>query len=282
MAKRRTRGSASLPSWKKKRWFQLIAPKMFNNQVLGETLVAESGQMMGKSIKLSMMSLTGDMKKQHINIKFEVVGIAENNAQTRAVGYEFAPSSIKRLVRRRRKRVDDSFICSTKDNIRVRMKPFFVTRQDTNKSTLTSMRKLGKDFIAKFAKERNFDDLTYDIIDHRMQRDLKKVLSKVYPLRTCEVRTFSVVKERKIGGEEMPAPVAEKPKEEKKEKPKKEKKAKKEKAEKKPKKEKPVKEEKPEPKEETKEEEKPEEKPAEEEKKVEEPKKEEAAPEETQ
>ncbi len=207
MAKaKRSRGSSSIPSWKKKRWFQLIAPKMFKNQTLGETLVAEPDKMMKKPIKVSMMSLTGDMKKQHINIKFEVCNISENKAYTKVVGYEFGPASIKRLVRRRRKRVDDSYICDTKDNIKVRIKPFFVTRAETNKSVMTSMRKLSKAFIEKFAAERKCDDLIYDIIDYRLQRELRKVLAKVYPLRTCEIRNFCIVKQKKFG-EEVALPV---------------------------------------------------------------------------
>ena len=203
---KRSRGSSSIPSWKKKRWFQLIAPKMFNNQTLGETLVAEPDKMMKKPIKVSMMSLTGDMKKQHINIKFEVYNISENKAYTKVVGYEFGPASIKRLVRRRRKRVDDSYLCNTKDNIKVRIKPFFVTRAETNKSVMTSMRKLSKAFIEKFAAERKCDDLIYDIIDYRLQRELRKVLAKIYPLRTCEIRNFSIVKQKKFG-EEVELPV---------------------------------------------------------------------------
>jgi small subunit ribosomal protein S3Ae len=198
---KRSRGSSSIPSWKKKRWFELIAPKMFKNQTLGETLVAEPDKMMKKPIKVSMMSLTGDMKKQHINIKFEVYNISENKAYTKVVGYEFGPASIKRLVRRRRKRVDDSYICNTKDNIKVRIKPFFVTRAETNKSVMTSMRKLSKTFIEKFAAERKCDDLIYDIIDYRLQRELRKVLAKIYPLRTCEIRNFSIVKQKKFGDE---------------------------------------------------------------------------------
>jgi small subunit ribosomal protein S3Ae len=210
---KRSRGSSSIPSWKKKRWFQLIAPKMFNNQTLGETLVAEPDKMMKKPIKVSMMSLTGDMKKQHITIKFEVTNIVESKAHTRVVGYEFGPASIKRLVRRRRKRVDDSYLCNTKDNIKVRIKPFFVTRAETNKSVMTSMRKLSKVFIEKFAVERKCDDLIYDIIDYRLQKELRKILGKVYPLRSCEIRSFSIVKEKKFGKEEdlpVETPVEEK------------------------------------------------------------------------
>jgi small subunit ribosomal protein S3Ae len=203
---KRSRSSSTIPSWKKKRWFELIAPKMFKNQTLGETLVAEPSKMMKKPIKVSMMSLTGDMKKQHINIKFEVYNISENKAYTKVVGYEFGPASIKRLVRRRRKRVDDSYICNTKDNIKVRIKPFFVTRAETNKSVMTSMRKLSKAFIEKFAAERKCDDLIYDIIDYRLQRELRKVLAKIYPLRTCEIRNFSIVKQKKFG-EEVELPV---------------------------------------------------------------------------
>ncbi|MBI2659050.1 hypothetical protein HYX05_03050 [Candidatus Woesearchaeota archaeon] len=48
---------------KKKQWFQIIAPKQFENAVIGETLVYSPSQMLGKTLSHSLMNLTNDMKR---------------------------------------------------------------------------------------------------------------------------------------------------------------------------------------------------------------------------
>ena len=49
---------------KKKQWFPIIAPKQFDNAVIGETLVYEPSAMLGKTLSHSLMNLTNDTKRQ--------------------------------------------------------------------------------------------------------------------------------------------------------------------------------------------------------------------------
>jgi ribosomal protein S3AE len=101
---------------------------MFGNAYLGETLVAEPGEMLGKTIVTNLMDLTKSIKQQNINIRFKVNGVKENDAFTEVVEYEMNPSSIRRLVRRNIAKLDDSFIVSTSDGKYVRVKPLVITR----------------------------------------------------------------------------------------------------------------------------------------------------------
>ena len=71
----------------KKEWYPILAPKIFQNAVLGETHVYEPGQMVGKSVTKNLMSLTNDVKRQNINIDFEVVNVQNNKAFTDITGY---------------------------------------------------------------------------------------------------------------------------------------------------------------------------------------------------
>ena len=57
-------GAAALK--KKKKWYSIIAPKMFNNIILGETILNESAQLNGKELSMSMMNIAFDPKRQHI------------------------------------------------------------------------------------------------------------------------------------------------------------------------------------------------------------------------
>ena len=49
----------------KKEWYPILAPKIFQNTVLGETYVYEPEQMVGKGITKNLMNLTNDVKRQN-------------------------------------------------------------------------------------------------------------------------------------------------------------------------------------------------------------------------
>ena len=115
---------------KKKQWYNIIAPKQFDNVVIGETLVYEPGAMLGKTLSHSLMNLTNDTKRQNINIHFKVVEIDGDNAKTSIVGYQIIPSTVKRFVRRNSEKMDLSFTCDTADNVFLRVKPLVITKAD--------------------------------------------------------------------------------------------------------------------------------------------------------
>src|SRR3989339_814793 len=55
---------------KRKKWINVIAPKLFNNEIMGEIPVTEPKSLVGRCISVSLMGLIGDMKKQGTNVKF--------------------------------------------------------------------------------------------------------------------------------------------------------------------------------------------------------------------
>ena len=77
----------------KKEWYPILAPKIFHNEVLGETPVYDTQQMIGKTITKNLMNLTNDVKRQNINIGFKIVGVQNGKAITDIVGYYMVQSS---------------------------------------------------------------------------------------------------------------------------------------------------------------------------------------------
>src|SRR3989338_9841714 len=94
---------------KKKQWYPILAPKQFDNVVIGETLVAEPSAMIGKTLSHSLMNLTNDVRRQNVNIHFKIVEVEGDKAKTNITGYEIVPSSVKRFVRRNSEKMGTSF-----------------------------------------------------------------------------------------------------------------------------------------------------------------------------
>ena len=186
-----------LTKLKKKQWYQIIAPKQFEEGVLGETLVSDPQMMLGKALSHNLMNLTSDPKRQNINIYFKVVKIEGGKGLTSIVGYEIIPSSVKRFVRRNSEKMNLSFECETADNIMVRIKPLVITKADVKGSVAAKMRNVIVQNLIKAIKKTNYNELMNDVITHKLQSELRAGLNKMYPLKVCEIRYLGIVQREK-------------------------------------------------------------------------------------
>jgi len=118
----------AVKSGAKKKWVKIAAPKIFNSQIIGETYVYEAREGIGKPLTANLMNLTRNPKRQGTNVMFVVSGQQEDRLVTELVGMKMMPSVVRRMVRRGKNRIDDSFICMTSDRKKIRVKPFAVTR----------------------------------------------------------------------------------------------------------------------------------------------------------
>jgi len=183
---------------KKKQWYHIVAPKQFDEVVIGETLVGEPSAMLGKTLSHSLMNLANDVKRQNINIHFKIVGVDGNRGITRIVGYEIVHSSVKRFVRRNSEKMDLSFTCETADNFHLRIKPLVITRADVKGSVAAKMRNMIVQMLVKTVRKMNYDDVMKDLISHKLQSDMRATFSKIYPLKVCEIR-YAGIEEHKHG-----------------------------------------------------------------------------------
>ena len=197
MAKGKTKQKQE-SSWKRKRWFQIVAPEIFNNTVLGECPVLEADEMVGKCVKLSMMTLIGDIKRQNTNVSFRVVKTQDNKAFTEVIGFELLSSSIKRFVRRRRDRVDLSFVCKTKDGRAVRLKPFLITAYNASGSVKTALRKALLQLLVREVSALDYKHLVQLLVSGQLERKMRDVLRKIFPLKMAPIRVFELVDEKKV------------------------------------------------------------------------------------
>ena len=186
---------------KKKIWVPIVAPKMFDNQFIGETYVAEPETKVGMSISVSLSTLTGDMKRQSTHIIFKMNSYSGGKLNTEMIGYEISPSAVKRMVRRDKEKVDHSFVVETSEGKKIRLKWIMLTKEDTKSSILAALRKSCEDFLNKEVKKIRYEDLINDIINHKVQAITKKHLNKIYPLQICEIRAMVIVGESANAGE---------------------------------------------------------------------------------
>jgi ribosomal protein S3AE len=186
----------TLQKAKKKRWYPIHA-RGFNDAFLGETLASNEKGLLGRVVSANLASLTGDIKRQSVTLRFEIRSVKEGKGYADVVGYALSNTAIKRLVRRNVERVDMSLLCQTADNVKVRIKTFILTRSATGRGVLNSLHKASIESLTKSVGKLKYDDLVVALIEHKLQSELKHSLSKVYPLKSFEIKMFGFALEEK-------------------------------------------------------------------------------------
>ncbi len=180
---------------RKKRWYGLVAPPLFNSRRIGETLAGEPSELVGRTVKINLMNLVDDYKKQGINIKFKVKTANDDNGECETIGYEIIKSHARRMVRKGADKMDDSFIANTKDGRAFTVKPIIVTRNRVSHPTLGKMRKIAREYISAKIKELSTDEVFESVIQAKIQKELRSSLAKLCPIGSCEIRTLELIEQ---------------------------------------------------------------------------------------
>lgn len=179
----------------KKKWLPIRASKFFDNQFLGECYIPGPEHLLGRTVAANLANLTGDIRQQSVTLKFVVRALDNETGIAEVVGYEMAPSAVKRVVRKGADRIDESFVCETANGEKVRIKPMIITRTATKSSVHHSLRKLLVGSIVKYAKEHSFESLINEVIASKLQTSVKAELKRIYPLKAVEVRALQIISE---------------------------------------------------------------------------------------
>ena len=173
---------------KKRKWYILLASKEFNSVEIGDTLSSDPSLLINRTVEVNLAFLTNDMKKQNMRVTFKVTKLEEDGAHTELVKYELITAFLKRLVKRDRSKIEDSFLAKTKDDINVRIKPIIVTKNETNGIIESKLRNEVRDFLIKAIKTVDYNELFMNIINHGLQNSLRDNIKKIYPIASSEIR----------------------------------------------------------------------------------------------
>lgn len=252
MAKARARTTARKvkDKWRAKNWYQILAPTLFDNAPVSETLSDKPDNLIGRVTEVSLQDITNDFRKAHIKLFFKIEKIQDGNANTQFNGHTLTSDYLRRMIRRRKSRVDGVYDVETRDGAYLRVKPFAITEKRIQNSQKKLIRGVMKETITKEGKTKTLNEFLIDTLDGKIGSEIYKNCKKFYPVKRVEIYKTEIKRSPSIDVEEKKPPKKKeaeehketdkiekkevKKKEIKKEKPKKEPKAKEEKKTKKP------------------------------------------------
>lgn len=190
---KKSKVESSIQTWKKKNWYPIISEKLFENNVLGETPLEEWKKVSGRIINVNMMTITGEMKRQHINIIYKITNFKDKKLYATPMGYKISSAYLKRIVRRGRNRIDDSFLVKTIDNKVMRIKTIAVTRSLTKRSLRSKLKRILIYETAELAKTVDFYRFLEEVLRYRYQLTIGGMLNKIRPIKQVEVKLLEFV-----------------------------------------------------------------------------------------
>jgi small subunit ribosomal protein S3Ae len=232
MAKARSRTAVRKVKdrWRAKNWYQILAPTLFDNVPVAETLADAPHNLMGRITEVSMQDLTNDFRKSHIKLYFKVDKVQESNAYTHFEGHTLTSDYLRRMIRRRKSRIDGVYDAETKDGAYIRVKPFAITEKRIQNSQKKLIRDVMKETVLKEGKAKTLNEFIIDTLDGKIGSEIYKNCKNIYPVKRIEVYKTEIIRLPTVVVEEKKPSKKEEAKEvEKKEPPKKEKKKKEEK-----------------------------------------------------
>jgi len=195
--------------WKAKVWYNLLAPDMFNKQLLGETPTDTPDKLMGRIAEVTVQDLTGDFSKMHIKLLFKVNQVQGQDALTQFIGHDMTSDYIRRLTRRKRTRTDLTVDVTTKDGWKMRVKPMAITDRRIQSSKQRVIRGIMSKTIADTASKQSVGEFVKGIISGDLAKTIALGCKPIHPVSRVEVRKSEVTLIGAITAEPMEAPAAE-------------------------------------------------------------------------
>ncbi|MGP6238814.1 30S ribosomal protein S3ae [Cuniculiplasma sp. SKW4] len=179
--------------WKEKKWFTIMAPNQLGGKEIGMTPGNSGEEIKGRTIEIPISDFTGNFKRSNAKINFKVVECTGMKCSTLFIGHTVNDDYIRRMVRRRKEKIDIVLDVKTTDNYTFTLKIVAIID-----GKLTSAKRVElRNAIINIVKERTknmdyFEFARYVMADESINEILTGV-KEIYPLKKLEFRKSELV-----------------------------------------------------------------------------------------
>jgi len=182
----------SVSQWKQKTAYTILAPENFENHVIGQTIVNDPKNLIGRTIEVSLADLTKDKSKQHSKLIFEINDVRGDRAYTKFKKLDTSMGYIRSKIHKGVSKIDyisDLNISGTK----VRLKTMILTNHQITKSQ-------GKDIIVVLKKVLNehrstkFDQFIQLILFGKLGTEIYHKIKSICPISRVELWQMRILR----------------------------------------------------------------------------------------
>ncbi|MEL9999366.1 MAG: 30S ribosomal protein S3ae [Thermoplasmata archaeon] len=179
--------------WKAKSWYKILTPESFGFKEIAETPAETPEKLMGRVAETTLYNINGDIKKEYVKLYFKINKVDGNQAFTQFIGHDVTQDYIRRLVRRRRSRIDAIFPLTTVDGFTIRVKITTIADKRINSSLKSAIRKKIVEAVTNNGTKMNFYEFVNYMLSEKIVQDIEKNVKPVYNLKRIEVRKSNLI-----------------------------------------------------------------------------------------
>ena len=194
MAKKRKRGKREVDKWKTKKWYEVVAPEVFEHKGVGGVISSNPENLVNRVVVVPVADIVGGKSPEVVysNIKFRIKEVKNDKALTNIIGYETAFSYLRALAKRRRSVIHEVVDIKTKDGAPVRVKVVMITHKKVSSTMKKNLRKALVDKMVKEATSRTYDELIKETLSGAYTKSIYGTLNKVVPVQYLLVKKIEL------------------------------------------------------------------------------------------
>jgi len=181
-------------SWKKKEWYSIHAPKMFEEKEVGSTPAEEPNKLLNRVIAVPLRDITGDLSQQFAKLQLRIVDVKGKTANTELDGFELVRDYLRRNIRRRRSLIRTVLVLESKDGAKLNTTAYTFAGLKIDTSKKDDVRRAMNETLAALAKESPTDALIQKLIFGGAATTVFKNVKKIAPIRRVEVAKFTIMR----------------------------------------------------------------------------------------
>ncbi len=179
--------------WRAKVWYKIITPESFGSKEIAETPAETPEQVIGRVAETTLYQISGDIKKDYVKLFFKIVKIEGDQAKTVFVGHDVTSDYIRRLVRRRKSRIDAIFPMTTTDGYKIRVKITAIADKRLNSSLKSAIRKKIIEAVQNNGSNLSFYEFVTYMLSEKIVSDIEKNVKPVYNIKKIEIRKSNLL-----------------------------------------------------------------------------------------
>ena len=178
----------SVEKWKVKRWFNVYAPAIFGDVVIGEIPGTDEKAMIGRVMKVNMSWVTHKAEHSFITIAMKITEANGDVAKTSLASMEQTYSFIHSLVKRGQSAIYTVDNLKDKDGKAFTLKLLVMTSSKIATPKKTAIRKALSQFLKEYAYGLDTESFVKNMLDNKFQQDAIKSISNIAEISKLELK----------------------------------------------------------------------------------------------
>jgi small subunit ribosomal protein S3Ae len=165
--------------------YTIYSPEYFGYKEIGTTWAYAPEQVIGRTMWVSLYTLTGDFSHQFLLIRLKIVRVKDSAAETVFYGHEYGREFLRSLVRRGTNRIDMVTNFVTKDgfHLRAQATAFTYNRVGRHSWKAKMVRRVMREILKRSAQELALSQLSQEMVLGKTASDIYQEAKKITALR---------------------------------------------------------------------------------------------------